>query len=144
MQSNESTVTAHSAETDTTRVFSKTQWATMGENKAGWKIPNPDEAAAAIKTAAALAKMQADYKAATGKDAEPTDSFDYLRGVLAASGQTVAPEAPAAAAAAEYKRPRSTEDARSLYREVTGEDADEDATFTAIVAEIETRLGVGK
>lgn len=158
---NEPTVTATSAESAETRDFTKTQWDMLGENKLGWKVATPAEAEAAAADATTLQAARNEYKAATGKDAPADASPDFLRGVASVLGiitpaapavevapvvVATAPEAEAAdtPTAATYKRPRSTEDARTLYVQVTGSPAPDDATFATLTAEIEQTLGVVK
>ena len=158
---NEPTVTATSSESSETREFTKTQWDLLGDNKLGWKVATPAEAEAAATEAAALQTARNEYQAATGKEAPADASPDFLRGVASVLGivaPVVAPApvvaaAPAVAAEAEavaaptadtYKRPRSTEDARTLYTQVTGNPAPDDATFATLTAEIEQQLGVVK
>lgn len=62
----------------------------------------------------------------------------------AAEAEASAEDAKAAAAGIDYKRPRSTEEARTKYAEVIGTEAVADASYTTLVTEIEAKLGIVK
>ena len=151
----EETITARNS-AGITREFTATQWRVMGKDKGGYKPAVPGEVDNEVQ---ALQNARQRYLLVTGKEAPADKSADYLTGVsdMVAATQPAAQPAtepatePAAQPATEpasqpgkpeYKRPRSTEQARELYTSIIGTEAPEGATFGDMVAEIEHTLGV--